>query len=133
MHRRDHGGDNRGVVEKTTEKGYREGNPCLGRTNGLGIAKQVVHQQIDTAGMMNARSHHKHGNHGDQTTVAEPGERLVRGHNPAGTEHHEHTHHHQMGRKSPCTHQYQRGACEAQRKPALPVHQRFFPIRKLAG
>jgi hypothetical protein len=93
----------------------------------------MMHQQIDAAGMVNARGHHKHGYNGNQAAVAESGKGLIRRNNSAGTEHHEHTHHNQMGRKSPCTHQYQRGACEAQRKPALPVHQRFFPIRKLAG
>ena len=49
MHRRNHGGHNRGVVQETTQQRHRQGNPGLGTSNGTGVAKQVVHQQIDTA------------------------------------------------------------------------------------
>jgi hypothetical protein len=93
----------------------------------------MMHQQIDTTGVMNARRHHEHGSNGNQATVTEPCKGLIRGNYSAGAEHHKHPHHNQVGRESPRTHQYQRGTREAQREPTLPVHQHFFPIRKLAG
>ena len=95
-----HGGNHRRIVEEATQQGNRKGNARLRGTDRFRVAKQVVDQQIHTAGMMNTGGHHKHGHHGDQTTVTEPGQCLVGGDNATGTEHDQHCHHHQMRRKT---------------------------------
>ena len=92
---------NGGVIQEAAQKRHRKRNPHLGGTDCFGIAKQVVYQQIHTAGVMDASRHHKHGDNGDKTTVTETGQGLVGRDNTADTEHHKHTHHNQMGRKSP--------------------------------
>ena len=91
-----HGGNHRCIVEEATQQGNRQSYACLRGTNRFGVTKQMVNQQIDTAGMMNTGGHHKHGHHGDQAAVTKAGQRLIGGDDATGTEHHKHRHHHQM-------------------------------------
>ena len=61
--------------------------------------------QVHSTGMVNARRHHEHGNHRDQSTVTESGKGLIGTDNAAGTENDEYTQHDEMRAEPPDTHQ----------------------------